>query len=153
MHKVYEYLCDELKALEKKAESGQKLSMAELEYLNKLTETKKNLLKIEMLEEDSEYSNATGGSYGSYARGGRGGRSNASYAYSMDDGMDMRGGSYARGRGRNARRDAMGRYSSEGGYSRASDDFMMDLRELMEDAPDEHKRQKIQRLINEMEQM
>ena len=146
MHKVYEYLCDELKALEKKAESGQKLSMAELEYLNKLTETKKNLLKIEMLEEDSEYSNAMGGSY---ARGGRGGRSN-SY-YSMDDGMDMRGGSYARGRGRNARRDAMGRYSRESGYSRAGDDFMMDLRELMEDAPDEHKRQKIQRLINEME--
>lgn len=143
MHKVYEYLCDELKALEKKAESGQKLSMAELEYLNKLTETKKNLLKIEMLEEDSEYSNAMGGSY---ARGGRGN----SY-YSMDDGMDMRGGSYARGRGRNARRDAMGRYSRESGYSRAGDDFMMELRELMEDAPDEHKRQKIQRLINEME--
>ena len=148
MHKIYEYLCDELKALEKKAESGQKLSMAELEYLNKLTETKKNLLKIEMLEEDSEYSNAMGGSY---ARDGRG-RSNTSYAYSMDDGMDMRGRSYARGRGRNAKRDAMGRYSSEG-YSRAEDDFMNDLRDLMADAPDEHKRQKIQRLINEMEQM
>lgn len=32
--------------------------------------------------------------------------------YMYDDGM-----SYARGRGRNARRDSMGRYSSEGGYS------------------------------------
>lgn len=145
MHKIYEYLCDELKALEKKAESGQQLSMAELEYLNKLTETKKNLLKIEMLEEDSEYSNATGGRGGN--RGG--GRSNASYAYSMDDGMDMRGGSYARGRGRNTRRDAMGRYSSEG-YSRAEDDFMEELHELMHKAPDDHKRQKIQRLIDEM---
>ncbi len=148
MHKVYEYLCDELKALEKKAESGQKLSMAELEYLNKLTETKKNLLKIEMLEEDSEYSNAMGGSY---ARGGRG-RSNTSYTYSMDDGMDMRGGSYARRRG--GRRGGANQYGSyAGGYSRAEDDFIMDLKELMEDAPDEHKRQKIQRLINEMEQM
>lgn len=146
MHKIYEYLCDELKDLEKKAESGQKLSMAELEYLNKLTETKKNLLKIEMLEEDSEYSNAMGGSY---ARGGRGGGRSNSY-YSMDDGMDMRGGSYARGRGRNARRDAMGRYSSEGGYSRAEDDFREDLEELMATAPNDRVRQKLKSLIGEM---
>ena len=142
MHKIYEYLCDELKDLEKKAESGQKLSMAELEYLNKLTETKKNLLKIEMLEEDSEYSNAMGGSY---ARGGRGGRS----YYSMNDGMDMRGGSYARGRGRNARRDAVGRYSSEG-YSRAEDDFRADLEELMAMAPNDQIRQKMQRIMSDM---
>lgn len=144
MHKIYEYLCDELKDLEKKAESGQQLSMAELEYLNKLTETKKNLLKIEMLEEDSEYSNAMGGSY---ARGNRGGRSNSYYA--MDDGMDMRGGSYARGRGRNARRDAMGRYSSEG-YSRAEDDFRADLEELIAMAPNDQIRQKMQRIMSDM---
>ena len=136
MHKIYEYLCDELKALEKKVESGQTLSMNELEYLHKLTDTKKNLLKIEALEDDSEeYSNAPDG------RG--------SYAYSMD-GRNYRGGSsYARGRGRNARRDSMGRYSSEG-YSRAEDDFMADLRMLMDSAPDDAKRQKIQRIMNEM---
>lgn len=146
MHKIYEYLCDELKDLEKKAESGQGLSMAELEYLNKLTETKKNLLKIEMLEEDSEYSNAMGGSY---ARGGnRGGGRRNSY-YSMDDGMNMRSGSYARGRGRNARRDAMGRYSSEG-YSRAEDDFRADLEELMAMAPNDQIRQKMQRIMSDM---
>ena len=132
MHKIYEYLCDELKNLEKKAESGQGLSMAELEYLDKLTETKKNLLKIEMLEEDSEYSNAMDG--GSYARGGRGG----SYR-----------GSYARGRGRGARRDAMGRYSSEG-YSRAEDDFMADMRELMASAPNDRIRQKMQSIMSDM---
>lgn len=132
MHKIYEYLCDELKDLEKKAESGQELSMAELEYLNKLTETKKNLLKIEMLEEDSEYSNAMDG--GSYARGGRGG----SYH-----------GSYACGRGRGARRDAMGRYSSEG-YSRAEGDFMADMRELMASAPNDRIRQKMQSIMSDM---
>ena len=133
MHKIYEYLCDELKTLEKKAESGQGLSMAELEYLDKLTETKKNLLKIEMLEEDSEYSNAMrGGSYrGSYARG-----------RSYDD------GSYARGRGRNAKRDSMGRYSSEG-YSRA-EDFRMELEDLMASAPNDRIRQKMQNLMAEM---
>lgn len=132
MHKIYEYLCDELKDLEKKAESGQRLSMAELEYLNKLTETKKNLLKIEMLEEDSEYSNAMDD--GSYARGSRGG----SYR-----------GSYARGRGRGARRDSMGRYSSEG-YSRAEDDFMADMRELMASAPNDRIRQKMQSIMSDM---
>jgi len=132
MHKIYEYLCDELKTLEKKAESGQGLSMAELEYLDKLTEVKKNLLKIEMLEEDSEYSNAMDG--GSYARGGRGG----SYR-----------GSYARGRGRGARRDSMGRYSSEG-YSRAEDDFMEDMRELMASAPNDRIRQKMQSIMSDM---
>ena len=122
MHKIYEYLCDELKTLEKKAESGQGLSMAELEYLDKLTETKKNLLKIEMLEEDSEYSNAMRG--GSYR------------------------GSYARGRGRNAKRDSMGRYSSEG-YSRA-EDFRMELEDLMASAPNDRIRQKMQSLMAEM---
>lgn len=35
--------------------------------------------------------------------------------YMYDDGMD--GTSYARGRGRYAKRDSMGRYSSESGYS------------------------------------
>ncbi len=137
MHKLYEYLCDELKDLEKKVETGQKLSMAEMEYMDKLMHTKKNLLKIEEMEDDGEYSHMADG-----MRRSRG--------YSMDDdGMMYRGNSYARGRGRNAKRDAMGRYSA--GYSRAEDDFMAELRELMEDAPDEHKRQKIQRLINEMD--
>ena len=126
MHKIYEYLCDELKDLEKKVEGGQELSMAEMEYLDKLTETKKNLLKIEMLEEDSEYSNAMGDSY-----------------------MRGRYGSYARGRGKYARRDAMGRYSSEG-YSRAEDDFRESMRRLMDDAPNDHIRQKMQSLMSEM---
>ena len=63
------------------------------------------------------------------------------------------GGSYARGRGRNARRDSMGRYSREGGYSQAADDMIQDLRELMEDAPDERTQQEFQRFIQKMEQM
>lgn len=50
MHKLYEYACDELKELEKKAEKG--LSAAELDYADKLTELKKNILKIEMLEDE-----------------------------------------------------------------------------------------------------
>ena len=57
-------------------------------------------------------------------------------------------GSYDRGR-TNARRDSMGRYSGERGYSR--NDLSDKLRELMEDAPDEHSRKKIQRLIDDMD--
>ena len=58
-------------------------------------------------------------------------------------------GSYARGR-RNAPRDSMGRYSGEMGYSRHGD--MADqLRELMEQAPDEQTRRELERIAQKME--
>lgn len=96
-----------------------------------------------------------GSSYrgGSYARGG--GRNRRSY----DDGM---GGSYARGRGRNANRDSMGRYSSrggrysiEGGYSREDgmENMKMELQELMQEAPNQQIRQRMQDLISELDMM
>jgi hypothetical protein len=134
MHKLYEYACDELKELEKKTDKG--LTAAELEYADKLTELKKNILKIEMLEQDSEYS-------GRYD----GGMTNRSYRGSFrDEDMMMSG---ARGRGRNARRDSMGRYSSEM-YSRAADDVIGQLEDMMESAPDDRSRMKIKDLIREM---
>lgn len=145
MHKLIEYICDELEDLERKAEKDGKLSMTEIQYMDTLAHAKKNLLKSEeMMGEDEEYSMA-GGSY-AYARDGRGGnrgggRSNASYA---------------RGRGRNARRDSMGRYSSEnrysreGGYSMAEDDFRMDIEDLMQNAPNERVKQKLRELMSEM---
>ena len=66
--------------------------------------------------------------------------------------------SYARGRGsyargRNARRDSMGRYSREQGYSMANDGMIMELRELMQDAPDERTRMEFQKFIRKIEQM
>ena len=70
--------------------------------------------------------------------------------------MSNRGGSYggyyerqSNARGRNARRDGRGRYTMDG-YSRAEEDFMEQLEELKESAPDEHKRKKVERLIAEM---
>ncbi len=135
MHKLIEYVCDELDELERKAEKDGKLSMAEVQYMDTLAHTKKNLLKADEMMEEGEYS-MTGEPY---ARGGRDGRSYA------------RGGrSYARGR--NAKRDSMGRYSREGGYS-MNDDIADRLRDLMEDAPDERTRNEIQRLVTKMEQM
>lgn len=121
MHKIKKMLCKELE------EYGDKksLSSADVEMIHKLTDTVKNLDKISLLEENNDGYSET-------------------YPYYMG------GSSYARGRGRNARRDSMGRYSSDMGssyddyseermdrrYSRddAKDHLMSALGEAMEDA-------------------
>lgn len=137
MHKLLEYVCDEMEELESKADKG-KLSMAEMQYLDTLAHTKKNLLKAdEMMGEG--YSED--GSYrGSYDRGGN------SYdgSYRGDRTYNSSYGSMARGRGRNAKRDSMGRYSR---------DMADELRQMMEDAPDDRTRQEFQRFIQKIEQM
>ena len=157
MHKLIEYVCDELKELEKKADKGE-MSMSDIEKIEKLSSIKKNLLKGEMLF-DEVMGDEQSGRYpymgGFYARGGsnRGGSYEGSYegSYADDmDGMSMRG-SYARGR-RNARRDAMGRYSRERGYSRAGE-FADKIEELMDSAPNEQIKREMQKLAEKAEQM
>lgn len=139
MHKLMEYICEELEELERKADKEGKLSMQEIEYADKLAHIKKSLLTSEAMWEESGFSEA-GGS-GSYARGqgggSRGGRSNYSGAYA---------------RGRSSRRDSMGRFSRDGGSyeSGYSGDFRMELEELMQDAPNDQVRQKLQRIMSEM---
>lgn len=53
---------------------------------------------------------------------------------------------YSRGRGRNAKRDSMGRYAK-------TSDIVSGLRDLMMDAPDEQTRQEYQRVISKIEMM
>ena len=69
--------------------------------------------------------------------------------------MDRTDYSMARGRGSNARRDSRGRYASEyrdrDGYS--GHDMIAELRELMEDAPDEQTRSEFEKFIRKMEHM
>lgn len=155
MHKLMEYICNELEELERKADKEGKLSAAEIEYIDKLTHIKKNLLRAEEMWEDSEYS-MDGGSY-ARERGGRsnrgssrrGGRSNA-YEGGSNRSNAYEGGSYeSMARGRNARRDSMGRYSRND----ESEMMVQELRELMEEAPDDRTRQEFQRFIAKMEQM
>ena len=141
MHKLMEFICDELEELERKAEKDGKLSMAEIQYVDTLAHAKKNLLKADEMWEESEYSMD---GERSYARGRRSMRGGNSYRYEGE-------GSYARGRGRNAKRDSMGRYSR--GYSMAGDDMIDELRELMQDAPDEQTRMEFQRFISKIEKM
>ena len=159
MHKIKEILMAELYDYEeklKKAGDG-KLSAGDLETLHKLTDTVKNIDKIEMLEGDEGYSEAT-----DFMGEGR------MYGTSYNDG----GSSYARGRGRNARRDSMGRYSREGGsyrggssyatdgrgnrnanYSRGdAKEHMLDkLEEMMEDASSEKDREAIRQCMQKIE--
>jgi hypothetical protein len=121
IEKIKKMLCNELDEYAMK----QKISGADLDMIWKLTDTVKNLDKIEMLEEES-------GGY-SEARGGMRGRSYMGSS-SYDDDMMY---SERQGRGRNARRDRMGRYSSDDGMS--YDDYSeerMDRRYSRDDAKD-----------------
>ncbi len=146
---------NELKAV---VDNGKFRSREEIDSVYKLVDIIKDAHCIWQYEdEESDYSE-DGRSYdGSYARSVRGGRSyRGSYDGSYND-----GGSYARGRGRNARRDSMGRYSNEGsyrgsmrgGYSRdgGKQEYIEQLRDMMEDAPDSQTKQSIQRMIQQME--
>lgn len=73
----------------------------------------------------------------------------------MDNGYSYRSyDGYSRG-GR--KRDAMGRYSRERGYSRErysrGGNIVGELHELMENAPDERTRMEYEKMIDRMEQM
>lgn len=83
MHELKAKLCEELEEIARKPEMG----AGDLELVHKLTDTIKNIDKIEMLEEDGDYSRAG------------------------DWEADMRG-TYGRGNSyRGRKRDSMGRYS------------------------------------------
>lgn len=141
LYELKEKLCRELKKY-----SSEDVTTNSLEVIDKLSHAIKNIDKI--IEKYEEEEGASYG-YGSYEGSYRGGRNNR--------GSYNNGNSYARGRGRNAKRDSMGRYSREGGsyndgYSRNAD-IASELRELMMDAPDEQTRMEYQRVINKLEQM
>ena len=152
LYDLCEVISDEIEdANEKIRMAGGKLTAGDVDYIDKLTHALKSIkTTIAMEEADYSYDDGMGGSYangmmggnmggGSYARGGNRGGS--------------RGGSYARGdgrgRGSNARRDSMGRYSSRG-YSRA-DSVKGMLEEAMEQAQNEREREAIRKAISEME--
>lgn len=142
MHDLYddlselcETLSDELKKTNQKLEkSGGVMTSGDLEYVDKLTHALKSVKTTKAMIE-SGYS---GRSYddGSYTGMNNDGR--RSYrSYDMDR-------SYARGR--NARRDSMGRYSGD-------EEMISELRELMEDAPNEKVKMEFQRFIQKVESM
>ena len=107
MHDLKDLLCAELEDYAEKGKKSGKMSMGDLESIHKLTDTVKNIMKIDVLKEEVGYSED-----GHYMGEGR------IYGTSYESGYSERGGSsYARGRGRYAKRDSMGRYSRDGGMS------------------------------------
>ena len=66
-----------------------------------------------------------------------------------DDGYSSRYMPYYGGSYRGRKRDSMGRYSGERGYSR--NDLADKMRDLMDEAPDDRTRQEIKRMIEKME--
>ena len=123
MHKIYDYICDELEKLEKEIERTGELTPTKLELADDLIDMKKNITKIWRLEEDGDYS------HGMYPD-----------RVMRDNGMSM-----ARGR-RDVNRDAMGRYSRKG-------DIIDRLHDIADNAPDEMSRREINKLISKMQEM
>ena len=146
MHDLKDLLCAELEDYAEKGKKSGKMSMGDLESIHKLTDTVKNILKIDMLEDETGYSED-----GHYMGEGR-----------------IYGTSYARGRTR-AKRDSMGRYSRDGGrysydddmsYARSRDyrggysrddgkHYMMEqLEEMMEEAENPAEKEALRRCMD-----
>lgn len=131
-HDLKDMLCRELDEITRKGE----LTAGSLDTVDKLTHSIKSLETIIAMNEAQDGESG----YYPYMGGYR----------SYEDGMrDSR-----RGRSGARRRDAMGRYSRENrGYSRADarEDMIEDLRELMNEAPDETTKKHYQKFIRELE--
>ena len=141
MHDLYKLKDELVKELEELGKQG--ISKSNIEMIDKLAHSAKNVAKVIECCEEEDYSMAMGGGYsrmGGYSR--RGSYMDGSYAdgefraadgirnYVRPDGS-YADSSYARGRGAGAKRDAMGRYSSEGGV-------------------DEHTKEELRKLIEKM---
>lgn len=96
------------------------LSAGSLSTIDTLTHALKNLDKV--IDGEDGYSNH--------------------YPWAYDDGMGRSSYRGAYSRGRSVMRDGMGRYSREGLADK--------LRDLMDEAPDDHTRMEIKRLIDKM---
>ena len=146
MHDLKDLLCAELEDYAEKGKKSGKMSMGDLDSIHKLTDTVKNILKIDLMESEDGYSED-----GHYMGEGR------IYGTSYDDEMRRGGGySYARGRGRYAKRDSMGRYSRDDGYMRRDvgysredgKEYMMErLGELMDDAQKPSEKEALRRCM------
>ena len=141
LYKDLEEICERLSKELKKANeklNGREMTAADTAYMDQLLHSLKSV-KTVMAMMDSE---------------------------TEDEGRSYEGRSYRGSSGRSGRRrDSMGRYSGDyngmrymgnysgrRGYSR-DDEMISNLREMMEDAPDEQTRNDLQRMISRMEMM
>ena len=154
MEDLKDLLCSELEDYAEKGKKSGKMSTADIEVIDTLLNSVKNIYKINMYEEES----------GGYSEDGHYMGEGRIYGTSYESGYSERGGSsYARGRGRYARRDSMGRYSRDGGmsyrggmrggYSREDGkNYMMgELERLMEKASTHTEREALEKCMQALE--
>ena len=124
MYELRNMLCEELDELARKGDLG----AGDLEIAHKLTDTIKNIDKIEMLEDD--------------------GYSQRRYSQAGDWEADMRG-TYGKGSSyaRRGTHYVRGHYSRDG----ARDDMKRQLQEMLDNADDESIRKAIQRCMDAVE--
>lgn len=128
MHELMELKEKLIRELEEYSQNG-KFSKEDVETIKYMASAVDHLCNIVM--------DAEGGSYES--RRSRMGSRNYGYGYD--------GGSYARGRGQNARRDSMGRYSRAEGV----DDLIESVRGMMHDLP-QNLQMDAQKFVQKLEQ-
>ena len=151
MEDLKDLLCAELQEYAENGKRSGKMSKADIEVIDTVLNSVKNIYKIDKYKEEIDgYSED-----GHYMGEGR------IYGTSYDDGMHREGGySYARGRGRYAKRDSMGRYSRDdgmryhggmrGGYSRDDGKYYMmeQLEEMMEEAEKPAEKEALRRCMD-----
>lgn len=131
-----EIVSDKISEANKKMMQGGDLTGGDVEYLDKLTHMLKSI-KTTMAMMDAESGEYSGNDRYSYDNGrNNGGMSGRRY--------------YSGARGRSQR---TGRYVSRMGRRSGDDQMVSELRELMEDAPDEKTRAEFQKFISKIEQM
>lgn len=139
-------------AKEKLRKSSGPVSVGDADYVDKLTHTLKSLETTIAMKEAKEED-----------EGGYSGRYMPRYGYAYNDGRSYADGTMLRGDSyggmsnagrRNAKRDSMGRYAREGGYSYADsiDSLLDEMRGMMDTMPEE-KRREVQRFIDKMDRM
>ena len=139
MHKLEEIKKKLIEKMERMYDDHPDLPGNVIENIDVMAHATKNLCKIIEGEEGGEYSSRMypmafdGHAYGGEAYGGE---------------------AYARGR-MNAKRDSMGRYSRDEGfsredYSRGHWDTVNKIEDLIREAPDEQTRQELQRIAGRM---
>lgn len=153
MEDLKDLLCAELEDYAEKGKKSGKMSTADIEVIDTVLNSVKNIYKIGKYKEEMEgYSED-----GHYTGEGR------IYGTSYESGYSERGGSsYARGRGRYAKRDGMGRYSRDDGYMRRDGRGMRDgysrdegkaymmeqLEDMMEDAEKPAEKEALRRCMD-----
>lgn len=138
LHKLCEALMEELEEYSKKIEKTDGMSAGDLEAVDKLSHALKSVKTTIAMMESEDGEEGYSGRYMPWYGG---------MAY--EGGSSNRGGMSSARRGRANNPTGRNQYSRGGGYSYAEEQFEMALQEAMNAAPDEHVREKLQRIMDE----